>query len=131
MLLRRRASAARLPQTVVDMLDTSRTTLLSVRDPEVEPGPRRTHRLLQCRRRQGEAARAPGGYDHRPQRPGGGGARHVADRAAVDAAQAVLPRGAATGTGAALARPGKEPGPVPRRLTADGRERGGAGAPAG
>ncbi|MFD0776600.1 FUSC family protein, partial [Streptomonospora algeriensis] len=42
-LLWRRAAAARLPQTVVDVLDTTRTVLLAVLDPEVEPGPARTY----------------------------------------------------------------------------------------
>ncbi|MDT0303920.1 FUSC family protein [Streptomonospora wellingtoniae] len=44
-LLWRRASAAQLPQTIADVLDTTRTTLLSVLDPEVDLSPQRTYRL--------------------------------------------------------------------------------------
>lgn len=44
-LLWRRAAAARLPQTIVEVLDTTRTVLLAVLDPEEEPSPARTYRL--------------------------------------------------------------------------------------
>ncbi|QBI54570.1 FUSC family protein [Streptomonospora litoralis] len=44
-VLWRRASAARLPQTIVDVLENTRTTLLAVLDPEVEPSADRTYRL--------------------------------------------------------------------------------------
>nr|WP_255430190.1 FUSC family protein [Streptomonospora sp. PA3] len=44
-LLWRRAAAARLPQTIADVLGTTRTVLLAVLDPDVEPGPARTYRL--------------------------------------------------------------------------------------
>ncbi|MBB6001111.1 putative membrane protein YccC [Streptomonospora salina] len=45
LLLWRRASAARLPRTIIDVLDTTRTVLLAVLDPDEEPGPARTYRL--------------------------------------------------------------------------------------
>ncbi|MFC3996652.1 FUSC family protein [Nocardiopsis sediminis] len=45
LLLWRRASAARLPQTIIDVLDSTRTAVLAVLDPEVEIGPERRYRL--------------------------------------------------------------------------------------
>ncbi|MBV2364386.1 FUSC family protein [Streptomonospora sp. NEAU-YY374] len=45
LLLWRRASAARLPQTIVDVLETTRTALLAVLDPEVQLDAERTYRL--------------------------------------------------------------------------------------
>ncbi|MFC4563914.1 FUSC family protein [Nocardiopsis mangrovi] len=45
LLLWRRASAARLPQTIIDVLDSTRTAVVAVLDPEVEIGPERRYRL--------------------------------------------------------------------------------------
>jgi uncharacterized membrane protein YccC len=45
LLLWRRASAARLPQTIVDVLDATRTAVLAVLDPDVRIDPARRYRL--------------------------------------------------------------------------------------